>query len=95
MVDLLAFDIKDALEGKRAATFEELSKATGADALVLSLALTTLMNPLLSWRWLGERSLVYRGNLYAVVPDYMVNQPFTLVEARMGFLFSSNPDARL
>lgn len=95
MVDLLAFEIKDALEGKRAATFAELAKATMADEMVLSLALTTLMNPLLSWRWLGERSLVYRGDLYAVVPSYMVNQPFTLAEARMGFLFSNNPEARL
>eukprot|EP00873_Tetraselmis_striata_P043915 jgi/Tetstr1/464179/TSEL_008984.t1 len=95
MVDLLAFDVKDALEGKRAATFAELAKATGADELVLSLALTTLMNPLLSWRWLGGRSLVYRGDMYALVPDYMANHPFTLVEARMGFLFGRNPEARL
>ena len=95
MVDLLAFEIKDALEGRRAATYAELATTTGADGLVLSIALTTLMNPLLSWRWLGDRALVYRGDLYALVPEHMVNQPFTLVEARMGFLFSSNPEARM
>jgi hypothetical protein len=95
MIDLLSFEIKDALEGSRAATFRELSDATGADDLLLSLALTTLMNPLLSWRWLGNRTLVYRGNMYVIVPSHMVGQPFTLAEARLGFLFSRNPEATL
>lgn len=90
MVDLLAFEIKEALLSRIAATFDELLEITRADELVLSLSLSTLMNPLLAWRWLGDGSLVYRGNLYVLVPRFMVDKPFTLTEARMGFLFSSN-----
>lgn len=95
MVDLLAFEIKEALQSRIAATFDELLAITRADELVLSLSLSTLMNPLLAWRWLGDGSLVYRGNLYVMVPEFMVDQPFTLTEARMGFLFSSNPTTRI
>ena len=94
MVDLMAFEVKDALGVRIAATYEELLEVTQADDLVLSLALTTLMNPLVAWRWLGDHALVYRGDLYVLVPVFMVDKPFTLVEARMGFLFSSNHSSR-
>lgn len=95
MADLLAFDVRDALEARRAATFDDLREATGADDLLLSLTLTTLMNPLLAWRWIGDRAVAYRGNLYVLVPQDMAAQPFTLVEAQMGFMFTANPSVRL
>jgi len=95
MVDLLAFEIKEALLSRIAATFDELLEITRADEIVLSLSLATLMHPLLAWRWLGDGSLVYRGNLYVLVPRFMVDKPFTLTEARMGFLFSSSSSSRI
>lgn len=95
LVDLLAFEIKDLLEARLSATFDEIASALRADAVVLSLALTTLMNPLLSWRWLGKKSVVYRGSVYIIVPSHMADGTFTIVEARRGFMFSDNPSSRI
>lgn len=96
MVDLMAWEVKDALTWMRAGTFKQIKKSVGAqDDLLLSLTLTTLLNPMLSWRWLKDDAMVERNGLYVIVPAEMKNRRFTLQEASMGFMFGENADIRI
>lgn len=95
MVDLLAWDVKSILTNRRAATFDELKNELNTDEILLSMTLTVMMNPLTSWRWIEGYSVVYRGGLYVMVPYAIENDHFTLAEAKIGVLFSSDMRTRL
>lgn len=87
-VDLMAWEVIDALEVLRAATFAEVKAALGdPDPVALSLSLTALMNPVFAWRWLPSRVVVQRNSIYAIVAAGSAKARFTLREAARGKRF--------
>jgi Helicase conserved C-terminal domain len=90
MVDLLAWDVKDFLQTKVAASFDDILAALKTSELLLALTLTAMMNPITSWRWIENKTLVYRNGYYVLVHRNLENSRFTMAEVQMGFLFSDN-----
>ena len=70
--DLVAHKvIKYLKEGEFFATFQELKEELSDDVLSLSMALTSLLSPEVSWRWTGNLHFVKRGLVYFLVPNIL------------------------
>ncbi|AUF82557.1 putative helicase [Tetraselmis virus 1] len=92
MIDLMAWEVKDVLLANNAMTYKELKDYFGvkSDDILLSLTLDTLINPILSWKWLKNDLIVYRNGLYILIPSDMEHKSFTLLEAKLGYMFGED-----
>lgn len=89
MVEMMAWDIRDAMRDKLSMTYSQLSDVLGnPDDMILSLALESLLNPFLSGKWLGRNLMIYVSNVYIMVPSQLANTNFTMEEVRQGALSS-------
>lgn len=89
MVDMMGWDIREVLESVKSITYEDLWEKLGRpDDTILSLSLETLLNPLLSKKWLRDKVLMYISDIYVLVPSSFCFRTFTMEEIRTGFASS-------
>lgn len=85
MVEMMGWDIRAVMRERFALTYAQVSDLLGnPDDMVLSLALESLLNPFLAPKWLGRDTLVYKSDLYILVPNRIANTNFTMEEVRQG-----------
>jgi hypothetical protein len=85
MVEMMGWDIRELLESVKSMTYSEIYEQLGRpDDTILSLTLETLLNPLLSKKWLRDKVLLYISDIYVLVPSSFCFKTFTMEEIRTG-----------
>jgi hypothetical protein len=85
MVEMMGWDIRELLESVKSMTYSEIYEQLGRpDDTILSLTLETLLNPLLSKKWIRDKVLLYISDIYVLVPSSFCFKTFTMEEIRTG-----------